>query len=336
MLPARYYAALSGFMLQLGVSAEEIFADCGIRIDDLQAPDARVSLAKVEALVALGMQRTGRYELGFLYGMQLKLSSHDIVGYAILSSPTLDYALGLVARYFRLVTPTFRMQIKRQRQAFEVELTPALPMSHNTMRLHLEAVVVAFHQQVKTLLAGDMPPYDMLLSIPRPAHGELYAQLRPARVEFSAHILPGALIRMEYETARRSLALSDPHALKMAERQCEGMLQQIVDSGSTAEWVAMMLREADQGLPGLPELAHILHITPRTLERHLAREGQHFLQLKNQARLDKAREALGSGQQTITQIALQLGYTDPANFSRAFKRACGQSPSAYRRSLRPP
>lgn len=330
LLPARYYAVLYQFLLQLGVDGDAIAARCELTIEQLQQPDARISLAQVEALVEVGLTHTGRHDLGFLFGKQLKLSSHAIVGYAILSSPTLDYALSLVARYFKLVTPTFRLQVRRQPQCFELAFTPALPMSHATMLLHLEAVITAFHEQVKTLLAGDMSPYDIRLSAGRPMHVELYAQLRPARVEFAAHTLPGAVIQMSQEMVRRRLALSDPYALKMAERQCEGLLQQMVDNGSTSDWVTMMLREADQALPGLDELAHILHISPRTLERHLAREGSRFLQLKNQTRLRKACEALETSRLSITQIALQLGYSDAANFSRAFRQGLGLSPSAYR------
>jgi AraC-like DNA-binding protein len=54
-------------------------------------------------------------------------------------------------------------------------------------------------------------------------------------------------------------------------------------------------------------------------------------------RLDRARVSIESSQttgQSITQIAYDWGFKDPAHFSRAFKARYGESPSAYRRGLK--
>ena len=37
---------------------------------------------------------------------------------------------------------------------------------------------------------------------------------------------------------------------------------------------------------------------------------------------------------TVSEIGYLLGYGDPANFGRAFKRLAGQSPGEYRRRAR--
>jgi AraC-like DNA-binding protein len=54
-------------------------------------------------------------------------------------------------------------------------------------------------------------------------------------------------------------------------------------------------------------------------------------------RLDRARVSIESSQttgQSITQIAYDWGFKDPAHSSRAFKARYGESPSAYRRGLK--
>ena len=54
-------------------------------------------------------------------------------------------------------------------------------------------------------------------------------------------------------------------------------------------------------------------------------------------RLDRARVSIESSQttgQSITQIAYDWGFKDPAHFSRAFKARYGEPPSAYRRGLK--
>jgi len=48
------------------------------------------------------------------------------------------------------------------------------------------------------------------------------------------------------------------------------------------------------------------------------------------ARMEKAREMLLLSDQTVTEIALTLGYDNPAYFSRLFKKRWGASPAGYR------
>jgi AraC-like DNA-binding protein len=69
----------------------------------------------------------------------------------------------------------------------------------------------------------------------------------------------------------------------------------------------------------------------QTLQRRLRREGLTYRNLLDAARLRKARALLMESQQNITEIAFGLGYSDHANFTRAFTRWMSCSPSEYRR-----
>ncbi|MEO6600250.1 MAG: AraC family transcriptional regulator [Polyangiaceae bacterium] len=51
-------------------------------------------------------------------------------------------------------------------------------------------------------------------------------------------------------------------------------------------------------------------------------------------RMQKAAGMLREGKQTLAQVAAQVGYDSEAAFSKAFKRAVGSAPGAYRRGLR--
>lgn len=60
--------------------------------------------------------------------------------------------------------------------------------------------------------------------------------------------------------------------------------------------------------------------------------GETPAQCRNRARLDAARDQLAAGRESITQIALGLGYESVGSFSRLFTRRFGCSPRAYRRN----
>jgi AraC-like DNA-binding protein len=68
----------------------------------------------------------------------------------------------------------------------------------------------------------------------------------------------------------------------------------------------------------------------RSLQRKLNREGTDFRTLVNAARAGRADELLQHTDVSITRIAAELGYSTPANFSRAFRNATGLNPGALR------
>lgn len=82
--------------------------------------------------------------------------------------------------------------------------------------------------------------------------------------------------------------------------------------------------------PRIEWVAAKLGTTRRSLQRRLAAHGTTFNRLVEETVLRRAKTLLHDGTTPITDIALQLGYADPAHFTRAFRRWTGVTPSAYR------
>jgi AraC-like DNA-binding protein len=81
-------------------------------------------------------------------------------------------------------------------------------------------------------------------------------------------------------------------------------------------------------------IAGRLEMSARTLQRRLGQQGVSFLHLRNAIVRDEARRMLARGARA-TDVASELGYADPAHFSRAFRAWTGVSPTAFRRRLMP-
>ncbi|HEY1560349.1 MAG TPA: helix-turn-helix transcriptional regulator [Caulobacteraceae bacterium] len=96
--------------------------------------------------------------------------------------------------------------------------------------------------------------------------------------------------------------------------------------------VETMLPEAELTLKGLAEASGL---APRTLQKLLAAAGQTFAGYVRDRRLERCRAELASPLalgQSIGEIALRWGFSDPAYFSRAFRNAYGASPRDFRRA----
>jgi AraC-like DNA-binding protein len=71
----------------------------------------------------------------------------------------------------------------------------------------------------------------------------------------------------------------------------------------------------------------------RQMQRLLKQEGFTFRQLSEQVLMEQAKAMLSKSNASILDIAVEFGYSDAANFTRAFKRWLGVSPSVFRESL---
>jgi AraC-like DNA-binding protein len=84
------------------------------------------------------------------------------------------------------------------------------------------------------------------------------------------------------------------------------------------------------GLVDIHGAAARLRVHPRTIQRMLAAEGTTYWALVDAARQDRACRMLRETPDRVADIAMDLGYDEPAHFTRAFRRWTGCSPREFR------
>ncbi len=88
------------------------------------------------------------------------------------------------------------------------------------------------------------------------------------------------------------------------------------------------------GNVSIDSTARALGTSVRTLQRMLHRDcGADFRELVNLIRMQRAKELLRGSGASITQISMEFGYSSPANFARAFRKAAGMAPHDFRSSV---
>ncbi len=334
LVPARYYARIAELFAGDGLDVAALVESVGLTIESLAMPDARIRVSDVDRLLVRASEVSDRTELGFELGKRLSASSHSFVGFGMLNSRNLDQALRFEAQYFGLIMPSFRMHYASDGETGELRLTPRVAMSRITLAFHLEAIGMAAIREIDDLTGDRRPPCVLRLSIMPPPHVHLYDRVPRLRYEFGADLgpTPGVSLKLLGNPRNFPLAMADPHARGIAEARCQSMLDQVTRARAFADWVTMTLREVSGALPTLNELAATLNISPRTLNRYLAREGTTFRELAGKIQHELACERLAAGTQSVTEVAYSLGFTDSSNFARAFRERAGCSPSAYQRN----
>jgi AraC-like DNA-binding protein len=130
----------------------------------------------------------------------------------------------------------------------------------------------------------------------------------------------------------RPLPYVDPRLSAILEAQAKRVLDDLNDKPDLVRQVETIIA-LGLGLENLSieSVASRLHVHPRTLHRRLIQHGSSFRQLKDNIVIRSAQDALLQTDLSITDIALNVGYSENSAFTRTFKRVCDVSPSQYRR-----
>lgn len=114
-----------------------------------------------------------------------------------------------------------------------------------------------------------------------------------------------------------------------------GLEPPIPPSAGDREDVAALLAIALlEGYPRIDWVASKLKTSRRSLQRSLNADGCSFSDVLEGLLKDRATLLVESTDHDLTDIAHQLGYSDSAHFSRAFRRWTGMAPSRYRTARR--
>ena len=118
----------------------------------------------------------------------------------------------------------------------------------------------------------------------------------------------------------------------LAESECEKLLTDL-DQGQDLVIQIRNQLEKMKAFPTLPNMAIAMNSSPRTINRQLAQLNTTYQHILDEVRREKAIDLLTYSNINVEQIASQLGYNDPSNFGRAFRRWLGKSPRAFRKDL---
>lgn len=274
-------------------------------------------------------------------GAQLNIGTHGPLGFAALSAPTLGTALQVMAEYHPVRITTLSAQVRTQGRQVLFSVQDLTGDAH-FHRVTSESILRVLEALVETIVGHPVGDYvTVRFPWPAPAYASELEQVYGARCEFNAESV--ALVIPSSWTHLPS-PLYDESSYRANIAKCRQVITRLTPSSNTAERVRGILASyfdqvragsvGGQSPPGLEELAKELHTTPRTLIRRLKRQCTSYRSLLESEQLACADALLQQAALSVADVAEKMGYSDPANFGRAFRKLTGVSPAAWRRGLR--
>lgn len=309
-----------------GVCADAVFRAGGME-PGLCGNAAIVHRAQVSAVLEAAAHALGQAHVGLSLGAVAEPSRLGPAGLALLSGQSIAHGLHAHAAMMPAMQTHLRM-------ALRVDAGEAV-WSH---RFEGEAVGVsrilcegaaAFHLQfIRQLLGAEWSPSRVVF--PHACRGKLadyedhfgapvvFGEGDESRIVFDAGVL-----------RRRIIAPAAPAIPGPAGPERELIAFQLRDKALLQAVRAMVTARLPQEPVKLDVCARILGVSPRTLQRRLGELGATFETLVDELRRDLAIDRLAAGAM-VTDVAMSLGYSDTAHFTRAFRRWTGRTPSEFR------
>ena len=265
--------------------------------------------------------------LGFAFAEQARLTSFGALSVPLVSAGSITEVVELLT-YLPLISTAVRPQLHPSDHGLTVGLTG------NTGDPALDCLVVTYSGsallRLLDMLVGDAPTVTLHLSWPAPValtnrEGDLALD---GRLFFDA---PMSYLDVPADTLDEVCRFSDPLAYRLAVAELKRTLDQRSGATSFSEKVRQLL-EKDPRQRSSKWVADQLSVSTSTLKRRLSAEGTTFRELRQSCLRESAMLMLLTRSMSTSQIATELGYSDLTNFSHAFKRWTGRSPSEFRHS----
>ncbi|MEX6502118.1 AraC family transcriptional regulator [Pseudomonas zhanjiangensis] len=312
-----------------GVDCQAIFPELGLDYAALQDPDARFAQDAMTRLWQRAVQLSGNPAIGLNMAKVVRPASFHVVGYALMSSRTLREGLTRLVRYQRIIAEGADLSFRPTADGYELILAihgDRLPPARQSAEASL-AYALAF---CRWLTGKPIRPQRVLLQGEPPADPEPFRQVFQAPLQFNAAhyalLFERTDMEMPLPTANESLA-------QLHDRFAGDYLARFSESRVTHQARQVLCRLLPQGEPKRETVAQALLLSQRTLQRRLQEEGTSYQQLLDDTRRELAEQYLAQPNLTLLEVSYLLGFADPSNFFRAFRRWFGMTPGEYRAAL---
>lgn len=327
-MPPNVLLYLSQFAQQHNLRCDSWFAGLGVQRSQLSDPSLRVSYRQASTIVSRALRTFDRPDIGLVIGCGETPGSFGLLGLAMTTSRTFGDAMRIGIEHHKvcgaLLDVTFEAADEHTVALMvwprfgEAALLPFL----------CEELFASSMMLARQMLGPAFRPAAVELSFPAPAYADRYAEIFECPIRFGAqcnrvlvdgHWLARELPGYNPLTARQALTLC------MQQHTTGGRRQEIVVA------VERLLRSRLRQPPTLADVARTLHLSERSLRRRLAESGRLFREIHDRVRAEHALQLLQGGDLSVAQIGGEVGFNDPREFRRAFKRWTGMPPQDARR-----
>jgi len=300
-------------------------------IEAIEDRDCFIPHATMTRFLAELERRTGEPHLGLLLAPHLSLANYGCWGSYVLGGETLGAAIGRSMQAMGYHSRGDHIALTVEGATAALRYFSAARGRDGYAHVALGAVGVML-SLFRFYLSPRWRPLRIELDIPRPQRRKApFEDAFGCPVNFDSPVAAICFDAHMLDTPRRPGTAGPILTIEDVARARQEPASRDVLVGVVA---AQLWAQVLSGAVSIDSTAQALDTSIRSLQRALDRSGTDFRTLVTAVRIRRARELLSGTGLPVTDIATELGYSAPANFARAFRKATGLAPQAFRNTSR--
>jgi AraC-like DNA-binding protein len=288
--------------------------------------DARITARQMEILSAAAMQELDDEGLA-AFSRRLPWGSYGMLARASLTAPDLGVALKRWCRHHGLLTDDVQLTLTLTGGLATITLDEHRPLDADVRELSIAFLLRNVHGLACWYVDSRIPLQEARFPYPAPPHAEAYAPMFPAPLRFGA---PAAALSFDAAYLRLPLRRDEKALAQMLQRALAIPVLPYRRDRLLVPQVRQALAAHADRTHSAEALAALLHVSARTLHRQLREEGASLQQLKDEVRMERARDLLQRTAKPLKQVAAAVGFRNEKSFARAFRAWAGVSPGTLR------
>ncbi len=323
---------LRGFaqlLKEQGVALDPLLHSVGLTARDLDGDDRELPFNAVAELMESAAEASKDSVFGVTFAKAYPVGGMGVLAFLLLNSQTVEDAMRTFVRFSPLIKSPFKFSFVSDPAGASIRWRLVDEVSHGHQQIYLFGAALLI-LRLRPLMPPGWTPTLVEFQLPK-----LRAKAKVADV-FGQNVLFDAehyAVHVDHETLQREIPQAAPALRAILERVGE---TQIAGQFPADDKLVAAVRDIIGGIMGhrrlsLNAVAEEMQCSARALQSRLAAIGTSYEEVLNEVRRVRAEHLLKIESTSMTDIALQLGFSELSAFTRASQRWFGRPPSAQRR-----
>ncbi len=316
---------------QQGVAVSALLSRCDIDEAALNDGQSHISQQQYAQFFNEVITHVAIPGLGLLEGLDVNRVDHGILGYAMYASATVGKAFERHSKYQDIIGAVLKTKLIIEGDTAHLRVVemarPEMTDTKEKLRYQTEQLFSIWNQHGPAFGESKHWFSRVDLSYPAPEYVEMYDQHFKCPVHFDQ---PFQQVSFAAAVLDQKLLVANEEAAVICDRQCSALLQELKETQGVVGEIRQLLAQNPGNYLCITAAAARLAMSERTLRRHLAKEGVTYKQVILDFRMEIAASCVRNKAVPLNEAGYASGYTEQANFHRAFSKYFGSTPKQYR------
>jgi AraC-like DNA-binding protein len=249
------------------------------------------------------------------------------MSYGMSASSTLKEAFQRAQRYCHIVSDAVDYQFFLRGSEYHFIISPTTELGDAP----IDAVVGLYLRMCRSLIGREYSPLRIEFRRSPPSRLDDFVNLLRAPLVFDA---PETRLVFDRESVERPLDGGNPELARHNDAIALQYLSQLERDNIEVRVREVLTQRLAHGEPSQEDIAEILNMSARTLQRKLGECGTTYKEILDDTRHALALAYLSAPRHSVSDVTYLLGFSAGSCFTRAFRRWTGQSPTDWRAGAR--